>query len=151
MKKRALFPGSFDPITIGHVDIIKRALPLFDEIIIAIGVNAEKKYMFPLEDRKQFIEDAFKEFDGVKVKTYKGLTADFCKAENAQFILRGVRNTADFTYEQTIAQANAEVMDVESVFLVASPAVSHVSSSIVRDIARNDGDYSGLVPYEIEK
>ncbi|WP_339702475.1 pantetheine-phosphate adenylyltransferase [uncultured Marixanthomonas sp.] len=147
MTKRALFPGSFDPITIGHVDIIKRALPLFDEIIIAIGVNAEKKYMFPLEDRKQFIEDAFKEFDAVTVKTYKGLTADFCKAENAQYILRGVRNTADFTYEQTIAQANAEVMDVESVFLVASPAVSHVSSSIVRDIARNDGDYSSLVPF----
>jgi len=150
MKKRALFPGSFDPITIGHVDIIKRALPLFDEIIIAIGVNAEKKYMFPLEDRKQFIEDAFKEFDAVTVKTYKGLTADFCKAENAQYILRGVRNTADFTYEQTIAQANAEVMDVESVFLVASPAVSHVSSSIVRDIARNDGDYSSLVPFRVE-
>ena len=150
MKKRALFPGSFDPITIGHVDIIKRALPLFDEIIIAIGVNAEKKYMFLLEDRKQFIEDAFKEFDGVTVKTYKGLTADFCKAENAQFILRGVRNTADFTYEQTIAQANAEVMDVESVFLVASPAVSHVSSSIVRDIARNGGDYSSLVPFEVK-
>tara|TARA_R100001369_G_scaffold32996_2_gene58029 strand:+ start:1463 stop:1906 length:444 start_codon:yes stop_codon:yes gene_type:complete len=147
MKKRALFPGSFDPITIGHVDIIKRALPLFDEIIIAIGVNAEKKYMFPLEDRKQFIEDAFKEFDAVTVKTYKGLTADFCKAENAQYILRGVRNTADFTYEQTIAQANAEVMNVESVFLVASPAVSHVSSSIVRDIARNDGDYGSLVPF----
>ena len=150
MKKRALFPGSFDPITIGHVDIIKRALPLFDEIIIAIGVNAEKKYMFPLEDRKQFIEDAFKEFDAVAVKTYKGLTADFCKAENAQYILRGVRNTADFTYEQTIAQANAEVMNVESVFLVASPAVSHVSSSIVRDIARNDGDYSSLVPFGVE-
>ena len=149
MKKRALFPGSFDPITIGHVDIIKRALPLFDEIIIAIGVNAEKKYMFPLEDRKQFIEDAFKEFDAVTVKTYKGLTADFCKAENAQYILRGVRNTADFTYEQTIAQANAEVMDVESLFLVASPAISHVSSSIVRDIARNDGDYSSLVPFEV--
>ncbi|MAO09515.1 MAG: pantetheine-phosphate adenylyltransferase [Flavobacteriaceae bacterium] len=150
MKKRALFPGSFDPITIGHVDIIKRALPLFDEIIIAIGVNAEKKYMFPLEDRKQFIEDAFKEFDTVTVKTYKGLTADFCKAENAQYILRGVRNTADFTYEQTIAQANAEVMNVESVFLVASPAVSHVSSSIVRDIARHDGDYSSLVPFGVE-
>ncbi|RFN59894.1 pantetheine-phosphate adenylyltransferase [Marixanthomonas ophiurae] len=149
MKRRALFPGSFDPITIGHVDIIKRALPLFDEIIIAIGVNAEKKYMFPLEDRKQFIEDAFKKYDAVTVKTYKGLTADFCKAENAQYILRGVRNTADFTYEQTIAQANAEVMDVESVFLVASPAVSHVSSSIVRDIARNGGDYSSLMPFEV--
>ncbi len=150
MTKRALFPGSFDPITIGHLDIIKRALPLFDEIIIAIGVNAEKKYMFPLEDRKHFIEDAFEEYDAVTVKTYKGLTADFCKAENAQYILRGVRNTADFTYEQTIAQANAEVMDVESVFLVASPAVSHVSSSIVRDIARNGGDYSGLVPFEVK-
>ena len=151
MTKRALFPGSFDPITRGHVDIIKRALPLFDEIIIAIGVNAEKKYMFSLEDRKKHIEDAFKGYDAVIVKIYKGLTADFCKAENAQYILRGVRNTADFTYEQTIAQANAEVMDVESVFLVASPAVSHVSSSIVRDIARNDGDYSSLVPFAIKK
>ncbi|PVW16982.1 pantetheine-phosphate adenylyltransferase [Marixanthomonas spongiae] len=149
MKKRAVFPGSFDPITIGHVDIIKRALPLFDEVIIAIGVNAEKNYMFPLEDRKQFIEEAFKDIEGVAVKTYEGLTADFCKAEKAQYILRGVRNTADFTYEQTIAQANTEVMDVESIFLVASPAVSYVSSSIVRDIARNGGDYSGLVPFKV--
>ena len=151
MTKRAVFPGSFDPVTLGHVDIIKRALPLFDEIIIAIGVNAEKKYMFSLGERKQFIEEAFEKFETVKVKTYKGLTADFCKAETAQFIFRGVRNTADFTYEQTIAQANAEVMGVESVFLVASPAVSHVSSSIVRDIARNGGDYSGLVPFTLKK
>ncbi|UAB81375.1 pantetheine-phosphate adenylyltransferase [Marixanthomonas sp. SCSIO 43207] len=149
MTKRAVFPGSFDPITLGHVDIIKRALPLFDEIIIAIGVNAQKKYMFSLEERKHFIETAFNEYESVQVKTYTGLTADFCKAENAQFILRGLRNTADFTYEQTIAQANAKVMDVESLFLLASPAVSYISSSIVRDIARNGGDYSALVPFSI--
>ena len=145
--KRAVFPGSFDPITLGHVDIIKRALPLFDEIIIAIGTNASKKYMWSLEERKRFVEKAFTDYETVKVKTYKGLTANFCKAENARYIVRGLRNTTDFTYEQTIAQANDQVNGVDSVFLICSPEYAYISSSIVRDIARNGGDYSILVPF----
>ena len=144
--KRAVFPGSFDPITLGHVDIINRALPLFDEIIIAIGINAAKKYMWSQEERVALIEKAFSGNNKIKVKTYTGLTADFCKAEGAGFILRGLRNTTDFNYEQTIAQANAKVNGVDSVFIICSPEYSHISSSIVRDIARNDGDYSSLVP-----
>jgi pantetheine-phosphate adenylyltransferase len=144
--KRAVFPGSFDPITLGHLDIIERAVPLFDEIIVAIGVNAAKKYMWPLKERLKRIEEACEKIKSVKVKTYEGLTADFCKKENAQFIVRGLRNTADFSYEQTIAQANGKVNGVETVFLVSSPEFSHISSSIVRDLARNGGDYTSLVP-----
>ncbi len=144
--KRAIFPGSFDPFTLGHKDIIERALPLFDEIIIAIGSNAAKQYMWSLEERKERIENAFINHDAILVKTYEGLTADFCKKENAQFILRGLRNTTDFTYEQTIAQANQKANGVDSVFIISSPEYSYISSSIVRDIARNNGDYSSLIP-----
>lgn len=144
--RRAVFPGSFDPITLGHVDIINRALPLFDEIIIAIGVNADKKYMWSLEDRKRFIEETFKREAKIKVKTYTGLTVDFCKTEKANYILRGLRNATDFTYEQSIAQTNAGMADVESVFLVCSPQLSNISSSIVRDVKRHGGDISELVP-----
>jgi pantetheine-phosphate adenylyltransferase len=144
--RRAVFPGTFDPITLGHVDIIKRALPLFDELIIAIGVNADKKTMFSLEERIQFIEDVFKNESQVKVKSYSGLTANFCKEENAQFIVRGLRNSIDFAYEQSIAQANAKVNGIDSVFLISSPEYSHISSSIVRDIVRHGGDYQDLIP-----
>ncbi|MAN59722.1 MAG: pantetheine-phosphate adenylyltransferase [Flavobacteriaceae bacterium] len=146
MVKRAVFPGSFDPITLGHIDIIMRALPLFDEIIIAIGVNTAKQYMWTLDERKQRIEAAFEGVKAISVKTYEGLTADFCQKENAQFIVRGLRNTTDFTYEQTIAQANDKVNGIDSVFLVCSPEYAYISSSIVRDIARNGGDFSSLVP-----
>jgi pantetheine-phosphate adenylyltransferase len=144
--RRAVFPGSFDPITLGHVDIIERALPLFDEIIIAIGINTEKKYMYSLDDRKDFIEATFAGVSKVKVKTYKGLTVQFCVKEKAQFIIRGLRNTSDFTYEQSIAQTNASLAGIESVFMVAAPSLSNISSSIVRDVKRNGGDISGLVP-----
>lgn len=144
--RRAIFPGSFDPFTLGHKDIIERALPLFDEIIIAIGSNAAKKYMWSLEERKERIENAFINHNAILVKTYEGLTADFCKKENAQFILRGLRNTTDFTYEQTIAQANQKANGIDSVFIISSPEYSYISSSIVRDIARNNGDYSSLIP-----
>lgn len=144
--RRAVFPGTFDPITLGHVDIIKRALPLFDELIIAIGVNANKKTMFSLEERIKFIEDVFKNESRIKVKSYIGLTANFCKNEKAQFIVRGLRNSIDFAYEQSIAQANAKVNGVDSVFLISSPEYSHISSSIVRDIARHGGDYQDLIP-----
>lgn len=147
--KRAVFPGSFDPITLGHMDIIKRALPLFDEIIIAIGVNAEKKYMFSLEDRQLFITKTFETEKKISVMKYSGLTAQFCKEQKAEFILRGIRNTADLNYEQSIAQTNFALAGIESIFLVASPSVSHISSSIVRDVIRNGGDFSSLVPNSV--
>ncbi len=147
--KRAVFPGSFDPITLGHIDVINRALSLFDEIIIAIGVNADKKYMFSLEDRKKHIEDTFKNQPKIKVKTYTGLTVDFCKAENASFILRGLRNSSDFTYEQSIAQTNSSMATIESVFIMCSPSLSNISSSIVRDVIRNGGDVTNMVPKRV--
>ena len=118
--RRAVFPGSFDPITLGHVDIIKRGLNLFDEVIIGIGVNAEKNYMWSIEERKSFIEKTFKKEPKVIVKTYSSLTVHFCKAEKASFILRGLRNASDFTYEQSIAQTNAAMEGIETIFLVAS-------------------------------
>lgn len=148
--RKAVFPGSFDPITLGHVDIIKRAIPLFDEIIIAIGVNASKKYMYSLEDRISFIEDTFKDIKSINVASYEGLTAKFCKDNGAKFIIRGLRNTTDFNYEQPVAQTNFKLMDVESIFLLSSPEVSNISSSIVRDVLRNDGDVSSLVPTSVK-
>lgn len=144
--KRAVFPGSFDPITLGHYDIIERGLGLFDEIIIAIGVNADKKYMFSLEQRKTFIEQAFKNEPKIKVMTYSGLTIDFCKEQNASFILRGLRNPADFEFEKAIAHTNRKLSEIETVFLLTSSGKSYISSSIVRDVIRNNGDYTGLVP-----
>lgn len=147
--KKAVFPGSFDPITLGHVDIIKRSLSLFDEIIIAIGVNADKKSMFSLEDRKKQIADTFKNEPKIKVKTYTGLTVDFCKKEQAPFILRGLRNNSDFDYEQSIAQTNASLASVETIFIMCAPYLSNISSSIIRDIIRNGGDYTKMVPRSV--
>ncbi len=149
--KKAVFPGTFDPITLGHVDIIERALPLFDEITIAIGMNADKKTMFSLEERIQFIENTFEGEKKINVKSYSGLTAKFCISENAQFIVRGLRNTTDLNYEQPIAQTNYKMAKVESVFLICSPQVSNISSTIVRDVMRNDGDYSSLVPDSVKR
>lgn len=144
--KRALFPGSFDPITLGHYDIIKRGIHLFDEVVVAIGINSEKKYMFSLEERQRFIEDAFKDEPKVKVMTYEGLTIDFCKVINAQFILRGLRNPADFEFEKAIAHTNRKLSKIETVFLLTAARTSYISSSIVRDVIRNHGDYTVLVP-----
>ncbi|MEO9954394.1 pantetheine-phosphate adenylyltransferase [Nonlabens sp.] len=144
--KRAVFPGSFDPITLGHFDIIERGLGLFDEIIIAIGVNADKKYMFSLEERKRFIEDSFKHEPKIKVMTYSGLTIDFCKKQEASFILRGLRNPGDFEFEKAIAHTNRKLSEIETVFLLTSSGKSYISSSIVRDVIRNNGDYTSLVP-----
>ena len=144
--RRAVFPGSFDPITNGHYDIIKRALPLFDEIIIAIGVNADKKYMFSLEERKVFIEKTFADEPKIKVETYQGLTTDFCHEKKAQFILRGLRNPADFEFEKAIAHTNRFLSKIETVFLLTAASTSFISSSIVRDVIRNHGDYIRLVP-----
>jgi pantetheine-phosphate adenylyltransferase len=144
--KRALFPGSFDPITLGHYDIIKRGIHLFDEVVVAIGINSEKKYMFSLEERQGFIEDAFKDEPKVKVMTYEGLTIDFCKVIKAQFILRGLRNPADFEFEKAIAHTNRKLSKIETVFLLTAARTSYISSSIVRDVIRNHGDYTVLVP-----
>jgi pantetheine-phosphate adenylyltransferase len=144
--KRAVFPGSFDPITLGHVDIINRALPLFDEIIIAIGTNSAKKYMFSLEQRLGFIKETYKNEKKIKVVSYKGLTIDFCKKNKVNFILRGLRNPADFEFEKAIAHTNRKLSKIETVFLLTSANTSYISSSIVRDILRHHGDVSLLVP-----
>ncbi len=144
--KRAVFPGSFDPITLGHYDIINRSLGLFDEIIVAIGVNTEKKYMFSLEERKRFIAKAFSGKSNVKVMHYEGLTIDFCKQQEAGFMLRGLRNPSDFEFEKAIAHMNKSLSGIETIFLLASPEKSYISSSIVRDVIKHGGDYTGLVP-----
>jgi len=144
--KRAIFPGSFDPLTLGHYDIIKRSVKLFDEVIVAIGINADKKYMFSLEERQKFIEDSFKDEPKVSVVTYKGLTVDFCKKNNVEFILRGLRNPADFEFEKAIAHTNRDLAPIETVFLLTAASTSYISSSIVRDVIRNNGDYTLLVP-----
>ncbi|WP_396164550.1 pantetheine-phosphate adenylyltransferase [Flavobacterium sp.] len=149
--KKAIFPGSFDPITNGHFDIIKRGVSLFDEVIVAIGVNAEKKYMFSLEERKHFIEEAFKDEPKVRVISYSGLTIDLCKKENAEFILRGLRNPADFEFEKAIAHTNRIMSKIETVFLLTAARTSFISSSIVRDVLRNGGDISQLVPNSVLK
>ena len=147
--KKAIFPGSFDPITNGHSDIIKRGVSLFDEVIVAIGVNAEKKYMFSLEDRKRFIEETFKNEPKVRVITYSGLTIDLCKKEKAEFILRGLRNPADFEFEKAIAHTNRVMSKIETVFLLTAARTSFISSSIVRDVLRNGGDITQLVPESV--
>ena len=144
--KRAVFPGSFDPITLGHYDIIERGLTVFDEVILAIGVNAAKKYMFTLEQRLQFLKDTFKGEAKIKVMSYSGLTVDFCKQQDVEFILRGLRNPGDFEFEKAIAHTNRKLAGIETVFLLTSSGKSYISSSIVRDVIRNGGDCSGLVP-----
>lgn len=147
--KRALFPGSFDPLTLGHYDIIKRGIKLFDEVIVAIGVNSAKSYMFSLEERKQFIEEAFKDEPGIKVAVYEGLTVDYCQEIGVKFILRGLRNPADFEFEKAIAHTNRDLAPIETVFLLTSAGTSYISSSIVREVIRNNGDYTKLVPNSV--
>ncbi len=147
--KKAIFPGSFDPITSGHYDIITRGVTLFDELIIAIGVNSNKKYMFSLEERKKFIEDSFADNPKIKVVAYKGLTVDFCQENDVEFILRGLRNPADFEFEKAIAHTNRDLAPVETVFLLTAASTSYISSSIVREVIRNNGDYTKLVPKSV--
>ena len=147
--KKAVFPGSFDPITLGHVDLIYRGLEIFDEIIIAIGVNADKKQLFSLEDKIQQIKNTFINEPRIEVASYKGLTIDFCKSVNSKYILRGLRNSSDFNYEQSIAQTNSSLSKIESVFLISSPQLAHISSTIVRDIIRNEGDCKNMVPKSV--
>ena len=147
MSRIAVFPGSFDPITNGHVDIIERALPLFDKIIIAVGENATKNYMFSLEQRVEFIKNEFQSEPTIEVVTYSGLTVDFALESGAAFMLRGIRNPADFEFEKSIAQANRQLVpSLETVFLLTSARYAYISSSIVRDVIRNNGDYTQFVP-----
>jgi pantetheine-phosphate adenylyltransferase len=148
--RRAIFPGSFDPLTLGHYDIIKRGIPLFDEIIVAIGINSEKKYMFSLEERIDFIERAFKKDNKVKTSSYRGMTIDYCKTIKANFILRGLRNPADFEFEKAIAHTNRKLSKIETVFLLTASDTSFISSSIVRDVIRNKGNYKMLVPDSVK-
>lgn len=147
MKKIAVFPGSFDPFTVGHEGIVNRALDLFDEIIIAVGANALKKSYFSLETRKQIISKVFSGEPRVKVDHYEGLTVDYCIRKGAKYILRGLRTAADFEFERAIAQVNKALeSDVESVFLLTVPEHTPVTSTIVRDIIRSGGDASQFVP-----
>lgn len=148
--KRALFPGSFDPFTVGHLDIVERGVKIFDEIVIGIGTNSEKKHMFSLEQRLAFIEACFEHESRVHVETYKGLTVDFCSEIKANFILRGVRNNGDFEFEKAIARTNRHMSEIETVFLLTSAETSYISSSIVREIIRNNGDYSTFIPPQIK-
>lgn len=145
--KIAVFPGSFDPITLGHVDLIQRALPLFDKIIVAIGSNANKKYMFSLEQRVSWIEESVANSEKIEVESFSGLTVDYCQGKGAKFILRGIRNSMDLEFEKAIAQANSKLnQNIETVFLLTSPEHSFISSSIIRDVIKNKGDYSQFVP-----
>ena len=147
--KRALFPGSFDPITNGHKDIILRALPLFDEIIVGVGVNSDKKNMFSTEKRMSFIKEVFRKQKKINVHSYDGLTLKYCEHIEAEFILRGLRNTTDFEFEKSIANTNKKLSGIETVFLLSSPKTSFISSGIVREIIKNKGNYKVLVPSSV--
>lgn len=147
MKRIAVFPGSFDPITKGHEDVILRAVPLFDEIIVAIGTNSSKKYYFELEKRLEMIQHTFRNEVNVKVETYKGLTVNYCKEVGATHLLRGLRNSTDFEFERSIAHVNQALNpDLDTVFLMSLQEYSAINSTIVRDILYNGGDASRFVP-----
>ena len=144
--KRAVFPGSFDPITLGHQDIIYKGLKVFDEIIIGIGENSDKKYMFSAEKRFEFVSTTFDNIKKIDVKIYDGLTVDFCRENDAQFIIRGLRNPADFEFEKSIALTNREMTGIETIFFLTDSKNSYISSSIVRDLIKNKGDYKLFIP-----
>ncbi len=145
--KIAVFPGSFDPITTGHVRIVKRALPIFDKVVVAVGINSQKKYLYTLEQRLNWLEEVFGDEPKIEIASYEGLTAHYCNKIGAGFLLRGLRNASDFDYEKTISQLNNIVgKNLETVFLISEPAYSHISSSIVREIIRGGGDASPFLP-----
>ncbi len=148
--KIALFPGSFDPITIAHVDILKRALPLFDKIVVGIGLNSSKQSFLSAEKREEMVKTIFAGNNNVEVQLYEGLTVDFCRKINAKYMVRGIRSASDFEYERAIAQINQTMMpEVETILLLSKPEYSAISSTIVRDILRNNGDVSPFVPKEV--
>jgi pantetheine-phosphate adenylyltransferase len=151
MQRIAVFPGSFDPLTTGHVNIINKGLKIFDKIIIGIGSNAEKKYMFSLNERENWIKKTFENESRIEVMSYTGLTVEFCRKINAGYILRGLRNASDFEFEKSIAHMNGDMVpSIETVFVLSDLRFSAISSSIVRDIIRNGGNVSGFVPQSIK-
>ena len=149
LMKIAVFPGSFDPITLGHLDIVNRGINLFDKIIIGVGTNSEKKYKFSIAKRIEFVEKTFLGIESIEIESFEGLTIDFCQKKNAGFILRGVRNPGDFEFEKTIALTNRKLSGIETIFLLTSPNTSYISSSIVREIIANKGNYKHLVPKDL--
>jgi pantetheine-phosphate adenylyltransferase len=147
--KIALFPGSFDPITIAHVNILQRATPLFDKIVVGIGLNSSKQNFLSAEQRLQILQTVFKGYQNIEIQTYEGLTVDFCRKIDAKYMVRGIRSASDFEYERAIAQINQTMMpEVETILLLSKPEYSAISSTIVRDILRNHGDVSPFVPQE---
>lgn len=148
--RKAIFPGSFDPFTLGHYDILKRSLSLFDEIIVGVGKNNQKKTMFSEKQRISFIENCFKDEKKIKVEAYQGLTINFCKKVGASFIVRGIRNNGDFEFEKAIARTNRKLSKIETIFLLTSAKTSFISSSIVRELILNNGDYKQLVPNSVD-
>lgn len=150
MTKIAVFPGSFSPFSIGHQSIIERAIPIFDKIIIAIGINSDKNQYFSIEERIKWINDVYSNNHKIEVKFYEGLTVDFCQKECAKYIIRGLRDSHDFKFEKNIAQMNKELNnDIETVFLITPPEISHISSTIIRDIIKNGGDVSKFIPNKL--
>ncbi len=148
----AVFPGSFDPITLGHEDVVRRASQLFDKIIVAIGVNSSKKYMFLLKERKKMLEIVFSDLENVEVASFHGLTADYCTKVGAKWILRGVRNSSDFEYECTISQMNKKLApNLETTIFITSEEYSSISSTVVREIFANKGDVSAFVPQVVSE
>jgi pantetheine-phosphate adenylyltransferase len=147
MERIAIFPGSFDPFTVGHESVVTRALPLFDKIIISIGYNSEKQQFFPIEKRIKWIKEAFHNNPKIEVETFGGLTVTYCKSKNAKFILRGLRTAADFEFERAIAQINKKMApELESIFLLTTPEHTMITSTIVRDIIRHHGDAAQFLP-----
>lgn len=150
MEKIALFPGSFDPFTKGHLDVVNRSLKLFPKIIIAIGHNSKKKRYFDVLKTKASIENYFQGNPNVEVLVYDELTAQIAKKKNAQYLIRGLRNTTDFEYENSISQINRHLnLDLETVFLITSPEFAHINSSIIREVHKYGGDISVFVPFEL--
>lgn len=147
--KTALFPGSFDPITIAHLDIVQRAMPLFDKVVIGIGLNSSKASFLSPQKREEIVKAVFENNPKIEIQTYEGLTVDFCEKINAQYMIRGIRSVADFEYERAIAQINAAMKpNIETIFILSKPEFSAISSTIVRDILRNNGDVSQFLPSE---
>lgn len=151
MKKIAVFPGSFDPITLGHYDLVNRASTLFDKIIVAVGINTQKQTLFTLEQRLEWLQLVFKHLPNVEIDQFEGLTVNFCKAKKANYMIRGLRNASDFDYEKTISQLNNIIgSGLETVFFISQPKYSHISSTIVREIIKGQGDASPFLPEEID-
>ena len=151
MSKVAVFPGSFSPFSIGHQSVVEKALPLFDKIIISVGVNSKKNQYFSIQERMQWIGSIYANNEKIEIKRYEGLTIDFCKKEGANFILRGLRDSHDFKYEKNIAQTNKDLNpNIETIFIIGPAKLSHISSTIIRDIIKNGGDVSQFLPKEID-